>query len=192
MSPGRALSIKEIRDMLNTCVGTIGVRDAALIGLLYAGGLRRAEICALNVADHHEGELKVIGKGDKQRLVYINGGTMVALDDWLFLRGDAQGALFHPVRKGGTIIHRRMTEDAIYALLINRANKAKVDRFSPHDLRRSFISYLLDQKTDIVTVSQLAGHASVETTAKYDRRDEDAKKEAAKLFHLPYTKMKRD
>jgi len=153
-------------------------------------GLRRAEIVALDTTDFHDGELKVLGKGNKQRLIYINNGAYDALNDWLSIRGDSPGPLFCPIRKGGDIQYRRMTVDAIYGLLIKRAEKAKINRFSPHDLRRSFISELLNRGADISVVKQLAGHASIETTARYDCRGEEAKKNAIGLLHVPYKKMK--
>ncbi len=83
-----------------------------------------------------------------------------------------------------------MTDQAIYNLLLSHAKQAGIARFSPHDLRRSFISELLDQGADVVTVQQLAGHASVQTTAKYDRRGERAKKKAIGLLHVPYKKRR--
>ncbi len=193
LPPGRALSVKEIRDMLDTCTGVIGVRDAALIATMYSAGLRRAEIVALDVVNfNEEGELRVIGKGNKERLLYINNGAEDALNDWLSIRGDSPGPLFNPVNKSGVIQYRRMTEDAVYGLLKRRAEKAKISSFSPHDLRRSFVSELLDRGADIAIVQQLAGHANIQTTAKYDRRGEEAKKKAIRLLNVPYKRMKRD
>lgn len=188
---GRALSIGEIGALLDTCAGTpIGIRNAAIISIMYACGLRRNEIVSLDLSHYNTetGELKVRGKGNKERLLYVDNGALYALNDWLSTRGDSQGSLFNPILKGGKIQDRNMTDQAIYNLLLNHAKQAGIARFSPHDLRRSFISELLDQGADVVTVQQLAGHASVVTTARYDRRGERAKKKAIGLLHVPYKK----
>ena len=186
---GRALSVGEIGALLDTCAGTpIGIRNAAIIAIMYCCGLRRDEIVSLDLEHYNEGELKVRGKGNKERILYINDGAEDALIDWLSIRGDSEGSLFNPIRKGGGIQDRKMTDQAIYNLLLNHAKQAGIARFSPHDLRRSFISELLDRGADVVTVQQLAGHASVQTTANYDRRGERAKKKAIGLLHVPYKK----
>ena len=71
-----------------------------------------------------------------------------------------------------------MTDQAVLLLLRRRAVQAKIAAFTPHDLRRSFISDLLDAGADMVTVQKLAAPANVQTTAKYDRRGEEAKRRA--------------
>ncbi len=188
---GRALSIGEIGALLDTCAGTpIGIRNAAIISIMYACGLRRDEIVSLSLSHYNmeTGELKVLGKGNKERLLYVDNGALDPLNDWLTTRGDHEGSLFNQIRQGGKIQDRRMSDHAIYNLLISHAKQAGIARFSPHDLRRSFISELLDLGADIVTVQQLAGHASVQTTSKYYRRGERAKKKAIGLLHVPYKK----
>ena len=79
-----------------------------------------------------------------------------------------------------------MTTQAVYAMLKARATVAGIPTMSPHDLRRTFVGDLLDAGADIVTVQKLAGHSSVETTARYDRRDEKAKAAAVARLHVPY------
>jgi site-specific recombinase XerD len=79
-----------------------------------------------------------------------------------------------------------MTNQAIYNLLAKRAELAGVKEFSPHDMRRTFVSDLLDAGADITTVAKMAGHSSVTTTARYDRRGEQAKQKAAGLLHIAY------
>lgn len=133
------------------------------------------------------------GKGNKARSLLLAGGALAALQDWQIVRGDVAGPLFVPINKGGVLaLDRRLTSQAIYDLLAKRGAAAKLADFSPHDLRRTFISDLLDKGADIATVQKLAGHAQVTTTARYDRRGERAKRKAVSLLHVPYTRRKPD
>ena len=188
---GRGLSAGELSGLMATCAADhspAGARDGAIIALAYAAGLRRAELAALTVADLDPatGELRVMGKGHKERTCWINNGALDALRDWLAIRGDAPGPLFLRINKAGRIADAGMTPQAIYNMLNKRATSAGVKRFSPHDLRRSFVSDLLDAGADLATVQRMAGHASTDTTARYDRRPEAAKQRAASLLHVPY------
>ena len=83
-----------------------------------------------------------------------------------------------------------MTSQAIYNMLAKRAEEASIKNFSPHDVRRTFISHLLDAGADIATVSEMAGHANIQTTARYDRRPEEARRKVAELLHVPYKTQK--
>ena len=109
-----------------------------------------------------------------------------ALREWLAARGERAGPLFVPISKRGRLLARRLTDKAVTWILSVRATEAGVAPFSPHDLRRTFISTLLDAGADLATVADLAGHANIATTAKYDRRGEAAKRKAAALLTVPF------
>lgn len=189
---GRELTSGEITALMSDCeqdTTNAGARDGAIIGLMYSCGLRREEVVTLDLADYdnESGRLVVRGKGNKERIAWLTGGAARALSDWLAVRGDDPGALFVAVNKSGRMSSRKnMTPKTIYSMLAKRATEAGVKSFSPHDMRRTFVSDLLDAGADIVTVSKMAGHANVTTTARYDRRPEDAKRKAASLLHVPY------
>lgn len=188
---GRALDGGELRALFAACDdGTpAGARDAALLAMLFGCGLRRAEAAAAAVADYdpESGAVRVTGKGDKERLTYAPHGARRAMDDWIAVRGTAPGPLLAPVSKGGTVrAGAGITPQAIMYRLRRRARQAAIADCSPHDLRRTFVSCALEAGADLAMVQKLAGHASPTTTERYDRRPEDAKREAASLVHVPY------
>lgn len=190
---GRAISGGELRALFASCAedGTPGgARDAALLALLYGGGLRRSEAVGLDVDDYDPstGAVRVThGKGNKARIVYLANGGRAAVAAWLEVRGLKPGPLLLPVSKYGRIAVRRLTDQAVYDGLRRRARRAGVAACSPHDCRRTFVGDLLDAGADLVSVQRLAGHANVTTTARYDRRGEEAKRKAADLLHVPYS-----
>lgn len=189
---GRELAAGEISALMAACENDLtpaGARDAAIVAVAYSCGLRRQELAGLELADYDPTSGKLIvrhGKGGKERTAYLVNGADQAMADWLSLRGSQEGALFEPINKGGNIQRRKMSAQTIYNLLSKRGREAGVKSFSPHDMRRTFVSDLLDAGADISTISKMAGHASVTTTARYDRRPEAAKQKAAGLLHVPY------
>lgn len=189
---GRALSSGEIRSLFEACEkedSPASVRDASLVAVLYGTGMRRSEVVGLDFIDFNPdtGEIVVRGgKGRKDRLVYAPDGTIEALKDWIKVRGNQLGPLLCPLRKGGWIELRRMTDQAVFNRLRFLATKAGVKDFSPHDLRRTFITDLLDLTGDLATVQKLTGHANSATTARYDQRGERAKKNIAGKLNVPY------
>ena len=169
------------------------MRDAAILACLYGAGLRRAEVVGLDIdhVDLETGALRVQGKGNKERLVYLSSAAGAALRAWLDARQAAEtdGPVFVPITRGPEPrpIPRRLGEQSVYDTLARRAREAGVRDLSPHDCRRTFVGDLLDAGADVATVQRLAGHANVATTARYDRRGERAKRDAAHLLHVPYT-----
>lgn len=186
---GRAITAGELAALMGTCgQDKTGIRDAAMLALLYSCGLRRAELIRLNLEDYdpNDERLLVQGKRNKQRALPILNETALALGDWLIVRGSKPGALF--VGTGRNNNGRRLTTQAIYDMLQRRAEAAGISSLSPHDFRRTFIGDLLDRGADIATVQKLAGHSDVNTTARYDRRGERVKRRAVELLHVPYTR----
>lgn len=182
---GRALSHGELRRLFEACAEdrrrATGARDAALLSVLYGCGLRRSEVVGLDLSDFdlETEELRVRGKGGKERLVYAAGGAAEAISAWTWFRGTEEGPLFYPINKGGRIERRRMSDQAVLYVLKRRGKQIATKGFSPHDMRRTFIGDLLDAGADLAAVQKLAGHANVQTTARYDRRGERAKRRAA-------------
>lgn len=175
-----------------------GRRDAALLAVLYTTGARRAEIAGLAIEhyDPAERSLRVRGKRDKERLVYVTVEAATRLDSWLAVRGRTPGALFPPINKGGRcgrrvvegrVEYRHPTGQAIAGIVARRLGEAGVPAHTPHDFRRTFIGDLLDAGVDLATAQQLVGHASPATTARYDRRPERRRRDAVDRLRLPAT-----
>jgi len=195
---GRALGSGEVHGLMFACINdksAAGARDGAIVALGYAGGLRRAEIAGLDLenarpmADETLTITVTKAKRNKERMVYLDNGAATAVRDWLAVRGDDPGPLFCAGRRGGHLTKgQRLTGQAIGDILTKRASIAGIEACTPHDLRRSFVSDLLSAGVDIATVASMAGHESIETTRRYDRRGEETKKQAARTLHLPYQK----
>ncbi|GII82447.1 hypothetical protein Ssi03_04370 [Sphaerisporangium siamense] len=169
-----------------------GARDGALLAVLYSTGCRRAEIAALSLDDYDPAarSLRVRGKRDKERLVYLTREAVARLECWLAVRGTAPGALFTPVNKAGRLRApggrpAPMSGQAIAGILARRLAAAGAAKRTPHDFRRTFIGELLDAGVDLATAQALVGHASPVTTARYDRRPENRRRDAVDRLAMP-------
>lgn len=194
---GRYVTVAEREALIAACQGGTDAdqRDAALLLLLSAGGLRRAEVAAFdceNLEDDTGAEMMILwihGKGRKERRIYLNDGARDGMLDWLAVRGSTPGAMFWSGHKGGHLHpEQRLTGQGVYDVVKRRARQARVRALTPHDLRRSWVSDLLDSGVDIATVALLAGHANVTTTQRYDRRGERRMKDAAQNLHFAYAR----
>lgn len=157
-------------------------RDKALLSIGIGAGLRCSEICALNVddADFKNGLLTVKqGKGRKHRQIYLAKDLLIAVKAWLKCRGLSEGALFTRIRKDGQATLERLSASGLAHILKSLQTLCKVDSFTPHDMRRTFITNLLENDIDLNTVRQLAGHSDVSTTVRYDKRDIEWQKKAS-------------
>lgn len=202
---GRFMKPHEIKKLLRACMedGTpAGLRDKALFSVAWMTGPRRDELCELRMEDltvipaddensNDEGELLLHGKGDKPRLAYLYGRALAALLEWLAVRGDAPGYIFCQVRKNGTVLPgRALSGEALRKVGLKRFKQANMKHTTWHDFRRRFASELWDAGVDGVIIKDLMGHASMETTAAYDRRPEHARRAAVKKLTIPEVTLK--
>ncbi|MFR9620912.1 MAG: site-specific tyrosine recombinase/integron integrase [Rikenellaceae bacterium] len=146
---------------------TKGVRDRAIIELLYSCGLRASELTTLQLNDlfFDEGYIRVVGKGDKQRLVPISDLACQRINDYLELRGNdnsIENTLFLNNRG------RQLTRVMIFTLVKNYTLRAGINAsVSPHTFRHSFATHLLEGGASIRQVQELLGHESITTTEIY-------------------------
>lgn len=188
---GRMLSPAEVVKSIETVSAGRLKRDAAVLALAAYCGLRRAEIASLTTASFEGDALKVVGKGNKTRIVPIPAGARARLDAYLAERGRAPGPLFYRSRRGagGPRNGRLVPSEAgirphsVWRIVRDACDAAAFEvKATPHDFRRTFASLLIDAGVDIVTVRDLMGHDSIETTIRYDRRGEERKKRAASVL----------
>ena len=188
---GRNIADKETALMLAVCVRDerpAGIRDAAVIAVLSSTGARRAEVAGMLIECYDSGEraLKIIGKGDKEREVYVHDDALAYLDRWLVLLNASEGHMFRPVNRWNQIQQDGHLEPGDIGRIFQlRRIQAGVRKASTHDTRRTFIGKLLDKKVDIVTVQELVGHENPKTTAGYDPRPARGRRAAVDKLHLP-------
>lgn len=175
------LSVEEVAALLDACPTETasGLRDKALLEALYATGARVSEVLALSVDDVADaaGVIAVTGKGNKQRLVPLGSHAQAAIDAYL-VRGRpvlAKGkshALFLNARGG------QLSRQSAWAAIKAAAGRAGIDKeVSPHTLRHSFATHLLEGGADVRTVQELLGHSSVTTTQIYTHITADSLRE---------------
>jgi integrase/recombinase XerC len=143
-----------------------GLRDRAILELLYSSGLRIGELTALNVAslDLREGLVRVVGKGRKERIVPVGSKAREALRRYLEGRGNpADGDPLFLNRRGGRLTPRSIQRH----LKVHLLQAGVLREATPHSLRHSFATHLLDGGADLRAIQELLGHASLSTTQKY-------------------------
>ena len=170
----RLLSEREVTALLETPKGGTlkGKRDRAILELLYATGMRVGEMVSLNLdsMDLTERSILVKGKGRKERQVLFGEKALSAIRDWLEARRRAKGAaagrscdaLFVNARGS------RLSDRSVRRILEDRLKQCALKhRISPHGLRHSFATHLLDRGADLRAIQELLGHASLSTTQRY-------------------------
>jgi integrase/recombinase XerD len=170
------LDAQEVVDLLDATDGddTIGLRDRALLELLYAAGLRVSEALQLDREDISAGGgfVRVIGKGDKERLVPVGDIALAALDAYLLARDASAPEALQSSRGREPLFMsrrgRRLDRMAAWRIMRSAARRAGLSgRVTPHTLRHSFATHLLEGGADLRVVQELLGHASITTTQLY-------------------------
>jgi integrase/recombinase XerD len=188
----KALPLAEVEAILEAAGApgtTLALRDRALLELLYGTGARISEAVGLDIDDLDTVEQTVLlrGKGGKQRIVPVGSYALAAIDAYLVrgrpelvstAAGSAPSALFLNARGG------RLSRQSAWAVLTRAAERAGVTKdVSPHTLRHSFATHLLDGGADVRVVQELLGHASVTTTQVYTLVTVDSLREVFASAH---------
>jgi integrase/recombinase XerD len=161
-------------------------RDRAILEFLYASGVRVSELVGLSLSslDVQEGIATVMGKGSKERLVPIGEPARHALARYLqdvrpgLDRGGGQGRVFLNARG------RPLRREAVWAVVRGAARRAGIERkVSPHTLRHTFATHLVERGADLAAVQELLGHADISTTEIYTHLDRDYLREVHRRYH---------
>lgn len=182
------LSVREIEDILNSVRTDSwnGVRDRAILEVLYGCGMRVSEACALRISDvfPSEGFVRITGKGNKERIVPIGEPALEAFGNWLEVRPEAASPEWDD-----TAFLNRFGKPLSRISVFNMVKKQTLlcgirKEISPHTFRHSFATHLIEGGADLRTVQELLGHESVLTTEIYTHID-SATWQAAVLEHHP-------
>jgi integrase/recombinase XerD len=170
------LNFGEMETLLNSICNK---RDLAIVRLLYASGLRVSELMMLNKDSIEENSIRVkSGKGKKDRVVYVDSGTVDIIQAYEDERKDENPALF--VNRRG----KRLTDRYIEILVKRHAKRAGIKKkVTPHTLRHTFATHLLQNKANIMVIKDLLGHASLSTTQIYTHVTDEYKKEIYENSH---------
>jgi integrase len=179
---GRALSREDVRALIQAAKRHPQrircSRDVAIVMTLCGAGLRAGELVSLERRDYDNGILTVRqGKGRKYREIHVAAAVDKAIRAWIKASGvkEAGDALFNRIQRNGRVASQPLTTTGLTGILAQLQQDSDIARFTPHDMRRTFITRLLEQGVDINTVRQLAGHSDISTTTRYDHRGCEAK-----------------
>lgn len=157
----------------------LGARDFALLQVMYASGLRVSEVCGLDMTDVADDQVRVKGKGSKERIVPIAPSAVAAIDHYLVsFRHNEAGALF--LNQRGS----RLSRIAVWERVKFYAKKAGITKeISPHTLRHSFATHLLENGADLRVIQEMLGHSQIATTDRYTHVSRRHLHEAFEKFH---------
>lgn len=175
------LEESECERLLAACDGPFELRDYCILMLFMSCGLRVSELVSLNITDIYEDHLRVIGKGNKERVIYFAEGCRESIDDYLLVRDDGK---IRPEDKNALFIsrdHRRISVRGVQKMVDKNLKLAGLDssRFSPHKLRHTAATLMLKNGVDTRSLQEVLGHSNLNTTQIYTHLDNAALHEAA-------------
>lgn len=180
------LSTDEVDSLLQQpeTTSVLGARNRAILEVLYASGLRVSEVCGLGIYDVDDAFVRVFGKGSKERLVPIGRRAVEAIDHYLTgHRGSTGGEERNPplfVSKGG----RRLDRGDVWRMVKRYAKEAGITKnISPHTLRHSFATHLLDNGADLRVIQDMLGHADISSTDRYTHVSRNQIQDAFQRYH---------
>lgn len=175
----RYLSLEESMQLLNSVDGANRERDLCILTLFLNCGLRISEVVGLNLSDISADHLRVVGKGNKERVVFLNDASAKAINDYLEIRRNTacvdRAALF--VSRN----HRRISTATVHSLVKKHLSAAGIDpdKYSAHKLRHTAATLMLHNGVDVRTLQELLGHEHLNTTQIYTHVDNDQLRIAA-------------
>jgi len=184
----RVLTVAEVEEILRQPdpAQPAGLRDRAMLELLYATGIRVSELVSLNLGDVNleQGYLRCLGKGSKERLVPIGSFALKSLETYL---AQARPRLLRDTREQCLFVNHhghRLTRQGFWKIVKRYAQEAQIERsITPHTLRHSFATHLLENGADLRSVQELLGHADISTTQIYTHLTQARLKEVYARAH---------
>lgn len=186
------LSLDESIHLLDSVDGKNQIRDYCMLMLFLNCGLRISELIGLNTTDVRENQLRVLGKGNKERILSLNEGCMDALDDWMIERNTMtlpnERALFVTLRT-----RKRIGRAAVHKLVKKHLSAAGLDstQYSSHKLRHTAATLMLKNGVDVRTLQEVLGHDHLNTTQIYTHVDSEDMRAAAQANPLGKAKKKK-
>lgn len=175
----RYLTLEESIQLLESIDGENAERDFCILTLFLNCGLRISELCGLNLSDVRGDRLRVLGKGNKERVIYLNVACQSAIEDWLTVRSTSGAA--DPYALFITRKHTRVTKDGVHYMIKKRLTAAGLDssKYSAHKLRHTAATLMLQNGVDVRTLQEILGHEHLNTTQIYTHVSSDSLKSAA-------------
>ena len=177
----RYLEESECERLLGACEGPYEYRDYCILMLFLSCGLRISELVSLNLTDVYEDHVRVLGKGNKERVVFFAEGCHEAIDDYLAVRDNGK---ILPEDKNALFIsrdNRRISVRGVQKMVDKKLKMAGLDasRYSPHKLRHTAATLMLKNGVDTRALQEVLGHSNLNTTQIYTHLDNAALHEAA-------------